>query len=952
MAHHGVIRHPRFGRLGRRNRLAHTHGGVGANQPSLEGRPSGSDDKINRDFRDTRFAQSDRGQWLGKRQTPTPEDQTPTQAAVVPDIGGAAQTTLANPTTTIPAATSEASTPSETSTTNSDVSTGASTTTPAATTATTVPSTTETPVETTSSDSTSTTSTPESSTTSVPSPTTTSVPSSTDTPTSSDPPTTSQTTQSSDSPTTAAPASTTLSSTEMPTSDSTTTTTTSLLTTETTSLTSTTTTDVPATTTYFGGDDWNGGGGGGSWTGTGTGTATTGMEQTPYATTTAAAGSGSSLDSETKGKIAGGVVGGVAGIVMLIVLALLLFKRRKAAFQQPRGLPSNEGTGAVAGHESAPRSAEMASRRSSNDPLFTASYFAPAFVKRWRQSNHTTRTDSTLSSGSERGFQKIAGRKIPSVLQSGGDGYGGAPFGETSPTASEPSSIFPSSPPVQPLTSLSQPPPTHPYGIPLDTSYTREAEESVIFRPSPARTPIAGSSNVSLSNEPSVIPQPSSALPPRTIHAIAEPHAFKRAEFGRNFIWGTGEPQNGQAYSDWREWLEWEQRRRNDPRSTAVGVTGVFICTLDETHVEILHAIAPLNLHILCEKPLTLSLADCLSVYRALQPSGAPDPHAGRIFSIGHTPAGDGSLLTKSCHDIDFIMWLLSSPEAGPDGAPAPATATPHHPRTISSTGALTQFRRARKPPHAGAATNCVSCPAERDCIYSAVKIYRDMHLARGDVDWPVNIVCPDIEEVVRTSSPAAAATEAHLLRRLEEDYTVGTADATIAARPWYGRCVYEADNDVCDDQVVTIAWDDESADGGRPAKTAVFHMIAPTEKQCERRGRVYGTRGELTYDSRTITIYSFETRETRTIEVPRQPPEEEKSHGGGDYGLARSFVRAVEAVEREGWAVDEAQRRFVGCTLEEAVRSHAVVFAAEEARREEKVVRWKEWWERHLGHE
>ncbi|GAB1211662.1 hypothetical protein ATERTT37_000786 [Aspergillus terreus] len=414
MAHHGVIRHPRFGRLGRRNRPVHTHSGIGAHQPSLEGRSSGSNDQINRDFRDTRFAQSDRGQWLGKRQTPTPEDQTTTQATVVPDMGGAAQTTLANPTTAIPAATSEATTPSESSTANSDSSTGASTTSPAATTSTAVPSSTKTPVDTTSS-------------------------------------------------------------------------------------------------------GWNGAGGGGSWTGTATGTATTGMDQTPYATTTAAAGSGSSLDSETKGKIAGGVVGGVAGIVMLIVLALLLFKRRKAAFQQPRGLPSNEGTGAAAGHESAPRSAEMASRRSSNDPLFTASYFAPAFVKRWRQSNHTTRTDSTLSSSSERGFQKIAGRKIPSVLQSGGDGYGGAPFGETSPTVSEPSSIFPSSPPVQPRTSLSQPPPTHPYGIPLDASYTREAEESVIFRPSPARTPIAGSSNVSLSNEPNVshvIPQPSSALPP------------------------------------------------------------------------------------------------------------------------------------------------------------------------------------------------------------------------------------------------------------------------------------------------------------------------------------------------------------------------------------------------------------------------------------------------------
>ena len=122
--------------------------------------------------------------------------------------------------------------------------------------------------------------------------------------------------------------------------------------------------------------------------------------------------------------------------------------------------------------------------------------------------------------------------------------------------------------------------------------------------------------------------------------------------------------------------------------------------------------------------------------------------------------------------------------------------------------------------------------------------------------------------------------------------------------------------------------------------------MIAPTEKQCQRRGRVYGTHGEISYDSRTVTIYNFATQSESVIEVPRQPPEEERAHGGGDYGLARSFVQAVDAVINQGMDVGEAQARFVGCTLEEAVRSHAVVFAAEEARREERVVRWKEWWE------
>ncbi|KGO44218.1 Oxidoreductase, N-terminal [Penicillium expansum] len=497
---------------------------------------------------------------------------------------------------------------------------------------------------------------------------------------------------------------------------------------------------------------------------------------------------------------------------------------------------------------------------------------------------------------------------------------------------------------------------------------------------------------------------------PGVIHAIAEPHTFKRREFGRKYIWGVSESsKEGQEFTDWREWVQWELERRKratqhnddnaaDTSATPVGVDGVFICTLDETHVEILRTLAPLQLHILCEKPLALSLDDCLTVYRALQPPEGPNntPQAPKkIFSIGHvlrysphnillrkllltdrvigdivslehcepvgwwhfshsyvrgnwrraTAAGDGSLLTKSCHDIDFILWLLCSPPS-PEKASKQAQ-QPHFPRSISSAGTMTQFRQKRKPISAGNATNCLSCPAERDCNYSAVKIYNDRHLATGHTAWPVDIVCPDIEDVFRAQGDKAA--ESLLLSRLAEDYDRDTVlDSDIAARPWYGRCVYEADNDVCDDQIVTFAWDDEEAAPHRLAKTASFHMIAPTEKQCERRGRVYGTTGEVSYDSTTISVYDFATAKTSVFDVPKPPPGQNESHGGGDFGLARQFVGAVEAAEG-GLDVETAQARFVGCSLEEAVRSHAVVFAAEEARREERIVKWESWWEEKL---
>lgn len=489
------------------------------------------------------------------------------------------------------------------------------------------------------------------------------------------------------------------------------------------------------------------------------------------------------------------------------------------------------------------------------------------------------------------------------------------------------------------------------------------------------------------------------------IHAVAEPHKFKRRDFGQNYIWGTdGTSSEGQEFADWREWLNWEVERRKQASQIGslstgatppAGVDGVFICTLDETHIEIIQALAPLKLHILCEKPLALSLNDCLTVYRTLQPPQGDTltpTLPSNIFSIGHvlrysphnillrklvlsdrvigdivslehsepvgwwhfshsyvrgnwrraTPAGDGSLLTKSCHDIDFILWMLCSPPSLEDARSHGIS--PHFPRSISSAGTLTQFRRARKPPAAGDATNCITCPAEKDCIYSARRIYNDRHLAKGHLDWPVDIVCPDIEDVYSTQGASAA--ESRLLSRLAEDYDRGsTPDSVIASRPWYGRCVYESDNNVCDDQVVTLAWDDESTLPHRLAKTASFHMIAPTESLCERRGRIFGTTGEMTYDSSTISVYDFASAKTTVYEVPKPPADQKESHGGGDYGLATQFVSAVEAVENGGLDVEKAQARFVGCTLEESIQSHAVVFAAEEARREEKVVKWESWW-------
>lgn len=264
--------------------------------------------------------------------------------------------------------------------------------------------------------------------------------------------------------------------------------------------------------------------------------------------------------------------------------------------------------------------------------------------------------------------------------------------------------------------------------------------------------------------------------------------------------------------------------------------------------------------------------------------------------------------------------------------------------------GSLKYFKRSRKPDLAGDATNCLQCPAERECMYSAKKVYHEQFLASGHAGWPVHIVDPQIEDLFETKGMEWAAKR--LQARLAEDYDGSTPPTTIERRPWFGRCVYESDNDVCDDQIVIMSWEDDPLPRqrhlsvaetlqGRGAKTATFHMIGQTEKQCERRGRVYGTKGEIEYDSKMIRVYEFATSKAQ-VHYPHQAG---GGHGGGDEGLTRAFIHAMEAVEQETMPVEEAQKVHVGCTLDDVIRSHAMVFAAEEARRSKQVIDWASWW-------
>ncbi len=122
----------------------------------------------------------------------------------------------------------------------------------------------------------------------------------------------------------------------------------------------------------------------------------------------------------------------------------------------------------------------------------------------------------------------------------------------------------------------------------------------------------------------------------------------------------------------------------------------------------------------------------------------------------------------------------------------------PDTPVRVSSFGGLQHFRKSEKPAAAADATRCLDCAYEPQCPYSAKKsefshcpvrstascvvqlslVYLD-RVAKGHIHWPVSPLVegiPDIENV----------TEA-------------------LTRGPYGKCVYESDNDVCDNQVCTM---------------------------------------------------------------------------------------------------------------------------------------------------
>jgi predicted dehydrogenase len=137
-----------------------------------------------------------------------------------------------------------------------------------------------------------------------------------------------------------------------------------------------------------------------------------------------------------------------------------------------------------------------------------------------------------------------------------------------------------------------------------------------------------------------------------SIVSICEPNAHKNSSFVRQFIAPSGVPAFGQSFTSWEDWVQYEKDRRESTR-TGKGLTGVggfkgvevdavFVCVLDELHERVVTGIVNglgSGVSICVEKPLSVDLSSCISIYNALSDAGRNSGDEGKkesVFGICH----------------------------------------------------------------------------------------------------------------------------------------------------------------------------------------------------------------------------------------------------------------------------------------------------------------------------
>ena len=323
------------------------------------------------------------------------------------------------------------------------------------------------------------------------------------------------------------------------------------------------------------------------------------------------------------------------------------------------------------------------------------------------------------------------------------------------------------------------------------------------------------------------------------------------------------------CYSDYQEFFR-----------SPLKADAVMICTPENMHFKPTMLAIEAGYHVLLEKPIAQTLEECQTIGKAAQKKGVlvsvchvlryhpyfmkikelvDSGELGHIISINHrTSVGvdrathgfvrgiwrserlsNPMLMSKCCHDIDFLLWLTKTPC-----------------RKLTSFGSLRWFKAKNAPE--GSSERCIDCRVESTCPFSAVDLYQVRR------DWIANFDVPEgktIDDVI------------------EDQLREGL----------YGRCVYHCDNDVVDHQIVSMEMESEV--------TVNFSMDIFTLKDY-RETHISLTEGEIDGDENRLRVRRFRGAEETVYDfsgLAHQP-----FHAGADLAIIADFIDAIRTGRRD----------------------------------------------------
>lgn len=259
------------------------------------------------------------------------------------------------------------------------------------------------------------------------------------------------------------------------------------------------------------------------------------------------------------------------------------------------------------------------------------------------------------------------------------------------------------------------------------------------------------------------------------------------------------------------------------------------------------------------------------------QERSIPFWHVAHQFVRGNQDNANPMLWSEGLHEFDLLLWMVNEPI-----------------KTITSVGANRHFDLAHAP-IANVPLRCVDeCPLETECPFSAVGTYIEKRFAGlPQKGWP--------------HSAIADGDESHEVLQ-----------HAIQHSHW-GDCVYHQERQLVDYQTFLM----KGHSGVSISLTINGHSL-----QDSRFIQINGTHGNLVADfsglESRITFFNHATQKENTMNFRLGP----YGHGG-DHGLMGHLYKLLR---QEGNTLTSAQT---------SAEAHLLAMAAEEARQEEKLVKF-----------